>query len=260
VSASERARDHASAIEAQARGGREGAKPVLAATVILLRDGEGGLETLMLKRNSKIAFGGMWVFPGGRIDEADWAGLPRAERVDASGALDALEALDALAAARRAARREAMEECGLEVDEGGMHPFSHWTPPPTTPRRFLTWFFAARATAHEVAIDHGEIHASAWMRPADALARRDAGEIEVAPPTFVSLSELRAFDHVEHALEAIRARTPERFQTRIGLTDDGPVCLWHGDAGYDASDPRLPGPRHRLTMPKRSSWTYDRTR
>ena len=39
-----------------------------AATVVLLRDGAGGLETLLLRRNSRIAFGGMWVFPGGRVD------------------------------------------------------------------------------------------------------------------------------------------------------------------------------------------------
>ena len=42
-----------------------------AATVIVLRDTPDGLETLMLHKNSKIAFGGMWVFPGGRIDDAD---------------------------------------------------------------------------------------------------------------------------------------------------------------------------------------------
>ena len=42
-----------------------------AATVVVLRDGDEGLETLMLRRNSKIAFGGMWVFPGGRVDDTD---------------------------------------------------------------------------------------------------------------------------------------------------------------------------------------------
>ena len=42
-----------------------------AATVVVLRDAETGLEALMLRRNSKIAFGGMWVFPGGRVDEED---------------------------------------------------------------------------------------------------------------------------------------------------------------------------------------------
>jgi 8-oxo-dGTP pyrophosphatase MutT (NUDIX family) len=44
-----------------------------AATVVLLRDAAGGLETLMLRRNSKLAFaGGAWVFPGGRIDPEDY--------------------------------------------------------------------------------------------------------------------------------------------------------------------------------------------
>ena len=47
-----------------------------AATVVLLRDGADGIETLMLRKNSKIAFAGMWVFPGGRIDVeevlSDW--------------------------------------------------------------------------------------------------------------------------------------------------------------------------------------------
>jgi 8-oxo-dGTP pyrophosphatase MutT (NUDIX family) len=236
--------DHASSLEKWARKGTEGTEPVLAATVILLRDGSEGLETLMLKRNSKIAFGGMWVFPGGRIDPEDWTGV---------------DPQDDLGASRYAAVREAKEECGLVVDPDGIHPFSHWTPPKTTPRRFLTWFFAARAGQGEVAIDHGEIHDSDWMRPVDALARRDAREIEVAPPTFVSLSELCDFSDVETALLAIEQRQPERFQTVIGLSDIGPVCMWHGDVGYNAGDPGLAGPQHRLTMNKSANWTYTRS-
>ena len=52
-----------------------GDEPALpAATVVVLRDGADGPETLMLRKNSKIAFGGMWVFPGGKVDEADWEG------------------------------------------------------------------------------------------------------------------------------------------------------------------------------------------
>ena len=45
-----------------------------ASTVVLLRDGELGVEVLMLRKNSKITFGGMWVFPGGKIDAADYPG------------------------------------------------------------------------------------------------------------------------------------------------------------------------------------------
>ena len=60
---------------------------VAAATVILLRDAAGGLETLMLRRDSKLDFvGGMWVFPGGRVDAADRAGLAGATSSPLRGA------------------------------------------------------------------------------------------------------------------------------------------------------------------------------
>ncbi|MCA9506188.1 MAG: NUDIX hydrolase [Myxococcota bacterium] len=237
--------DHATFLQKLAEAGHEGTPPVLAATVILLRDAGDGLETLMLRRNSKIVFGGMWVFPGGRIDDADWHGI---------------EARDELAASRRAAEREALEECGLAVDPASMVPFSHWTPPPITPKRFLTWFFAARAEAGRVAIDHGEIHEHAWMSPVEALRRQAAQEIELAPPTFVTLTELAPFRSVDDALAAAAGREPERFSTVIGVADTGPVAMWHGDAGYDAADPARAGARHRLTMQRGGPWSYERSR
>ena len=208
---------------------------VLAATVILLRDGESGLETLMLRRDSKIAFGGMSVFPGGRIDPEDWQGLSPD---------------DEYGAARRAAVREAFEECGLRIEADSVLQYAHWTPPAITPRRFITWFFVARACEGEVAIDHGEIRESAWMRPADALRSRDEGAIELAPPTFVTLADLALHADVDAALAAIGNRTAERFQTVIAMGDDGMVALWHGDSGYASADASAHGPRHRLAMPK----------
>lgn len=43
-----------------------------AATVILAREAEGGFELFMLRRTSQAAFaGGMFVFPGGRVDSDD---------------------------------------------------------------------------------------------------------------------------------------------------------------------------------------------
>src|SRR3954467_4532025 len=100
-------------------------EPIAAATVILARDTKRGPEVLMLRRNSKIAFGGMWVFPGGRVDPADLDGVP---------------AHDEVAAARRAAVRETHEEAGLVVAEDGLVVFSHWVPPAGVPVRFSTWF------------------------------------------------------------------------------------------------------------------------
>ena len=162
----------------RARRAREGAAPktpVAAATVVVLRGGDEGLETLMLRRNSKIAFGGMWVFPGGRVDPQDAKGL-------APG--------DDLAIARVAAIREAREEAGLMIAPDRLVPLSHWTPPPIAPKRFLTWFFLAPTPSNRITIDHGEIHEHAWMSPIAALEKRDAGEIELAPPTFVTLHGL----------------------------------------------------------------------
>ncbi len=209
--------------------------------MVLVRDRDGDLETLMLRRNSKIAFGGMWVFPGGRVDDADHA--PQDP--------------DELDSARRAAVREAHEEAGLELDEPDLVAFSHWTPPPISPKRFLTWFFIARAPEGEVTIDGGEIHEHAWLRPEDAFRRRDAGQIELAPPTFVTLHELARQPSVEAALAMARERTPEQFTTAIARVEAGAVAMWHGDAGYDDRDAARPGPRHRLWM-LADGWRYER--
>lgn len=231
---------HAERIARWAESRKQGTPPRPAATVVLLRDGPSGLEALMLRRNSRIAFGGMWVFPGGRVDPEDRVGQ------------------DELAGARRAAVREALEESGLVVDETSLVPFSHWTPPAVTPRRFLTWFFVARAPQADVTIDGGEIHEHAWLAPADALAQRDKGEIELAPPTFVTLWELARSATVEDALARASAREPERFETVIGRTERGVVTMWHGDAGYDSAEPDAAGPRHRLWM-RDDGWRYERS-
>jgi 8-oxo-dGTP pyrophosphatase MutT (NUDIX family) len=225
-----------------AREGKEGAPPVPAATVVLLRNGPHGIETLMLRRSSKIAFGGLWVFPGGRVDAED---------------ADGLAADDELGAARAAAVREAKEEAGLDVEPSALAPLSHWTPPPITPRRFLTWIFVAEAPAGEVTIDGGEIREHAWMSALAAFERRDAGEIEIAPPTWVTLYTLSRFESVAVAMAAVRAREPERFATHIAVGDEGPIAMWQGDAGWKTSDARAAGPRHRLSM-HAEKWRYER--
>ncbi len=219
-------------------GGREG---IPAATVLLIRDHSGHLETLMLRRNSKLAFvGGNWVFPGGRVDEADREGI---------------EASDEVAVGRRAAVREAEEEAGLAIDESGLLTFSHWTPPAMTPKRFLTWFFLAAAPEGAVRIDDGEIKAHQWIRPADAMARKNAGEIELAPPTWISLERLARYSGCEDALKQTASQVPEVFETRIAMTDDGPVAIYDGDACYETSDATLAGGRHRLEM-RDDGWRY----
>ena len=159
-------------------GNGETSELIPAATVVVMRDGDRGLESLMLRKNSKVAFGGMWVFPGGRIDEEDTAFDRNGDR-------------DELATAAVAAAREAVEEASVVVDPASLIWFSHWVPPPITPKRFSTFFFAARlADDAVVTIDDGEITAHRWLRPAEAMERRDNSEIELAPPTWMTLNLL----------------------------------------------------------------------
>jgi 8-oxo-dGTP pyrophosphatase MutT (NUDIX family) len=211
-----------------------------AATVILIRDGAEGLETLLLRRNSQLAFhGGAWVFPGGRIEAEDHA-----------------PGDDDDAAARRAAVREAHEECGLLGDHVSFVPFSHWTTPPGPPRRFATWFFLAEAPAGDVATDGGEMTDNQWMRPTDALAAQRAGEIELPPPTFVSLTRLLPFATVADALRGARDAAYVRFEPRLHRIEGGLVHLYAGDVAYD--DVALldeAAPHHRLWS-RGTVWEY----
>jgi 8-oxo-dGTP pyrophosphatase MutT (NUDIX family) len=230
-----------------------------AATVVLLRDGPDGLETLLLRRNTRLVFaGGHWVFPGGRIEPSDLDGTDTAARL---AALDDPARLigdpGLTAAARRAAVREAHEETGLALDGDELVYFAHWTPPPGRPRRFATWFFATAAPAGAVTVDGGEIHDHAWLQPADALARRDAGTVELSPPTWITLWQLRAHTSAHDAVRALAARPPEHFATRMVPLDDHVVALYRGDAGYDDHDPARAGARHRLEM-RADGWRYRR--
>jgi 8-oxo-dGTP pyrophosphatase MutT (NUDIX family) len=208
-----------------------------AATVVLIRDSGGQLETLMLRRNAQLTFGGMWVFPGGRVEAEDGEGE---------------------AGARRAAAREAAEESGLVVDAELLVPFAHWTPPPIAPKRFVTWFFLAPAPAGVVSIDGGEIHDHVWVTPSTAFERHGAGEIQLAPPTWVTLHWLAESSNVEAALQRAASDTVEYFSTRIVKGEDGElVAVWHGDAAYEGGELAAVGGRHRLAMID-GGWRYER--
>lgn len=211
-----------------------------AATVLLLRDGADDIEVLMVRRNSKIAFGGMWVFPGGRVDD------------------DELDPADPIGSARRAAVREVEEETGLVISGDGLVEWSQWIPPkaaamPTKGprRRFSTWFFAVDAPDGEVAIDHGEIHDDVWISPTEAHRRHAAGEVELVPPTWITLWQLAQHRTVADAL-AWAADTPSRvFKTR-SIQAKPPILAWSGDAEYgDGSTGR-----NRITLTA-NGWDYE---
>jgi ribonuclease/clavin/mitogillin len=103
-------------------------EPRPAATVVLLREGPAGLETLLTHRPATMAFApGVHVFPGGRVDAAD-----SAASLVARSAISTTQAAAALGgdlapgpahAAHVAAIRELFEEAGvLLADVGGPEP------------------------------------------------------------------------------------------------------------------------------------------
>src|SRR5690348_5683144 len=99
-------------------------RPRQAATVILLRGGTDELEVLLVRRTPKARFmGGVWVFPGGAVDEGEGAGDE---------------------AHRAAAIRELREEAAIELeDPAELVKFSRWITPAAVKIRFDTHFFLA---------------------------------------------------------------------------------------------------------------------
>ena len=98
-----------------------------------------------------------------------------------------------------------------------------------------------------------------WFRPAEALAARDAGEIELAPPQYVTLLDLREVATVADAMAAIAAATPIDYLPRFHFVDGGgAICVYPEDVAYDdLAQLETPGPRHRLLL-GRETWEYIR--
>lgn len=228
-----------------------------AATVVALQDGDGELEVLMIERGAATAFGGMWSFPGGVIEDDD---------------VPAGTAPDPLPAARVAAVRETEEETGLTIDADTLVWWSHWLPPgrgSLSVKRFSTWFFvtAVAAEAGHAAVPtrqgpsgkvsdgdpEPEVVAVRWIAPAVALALQERGEILLAPPTYVTLAQLVRYGDVA---SAIGAADPCHFATEVMFDGDTRLCIWEGDIAYGGGDHRADGPRHRLAMDESAGWRY----
>ena len=212
-----------------------------ASTVVLLRDGRNGLETLLLRRNKALLFaGGLWVFPGGALDADDMA---------TAGGDEAL-------ASRIAAAREAQEESGLQPRLEDMVLLSHWTTPVVEPKRFSTWIYAAPLAAdEEVIIDGGEIHDHLWVSLREALARHEAGDLNMLPPTYVTLCSLTRYASVAELVAIEReSAVPELLPVFAGTMDPVTV-MFPGDAGYDSGDAGVPGARHRAVL-EQQCWHY----
>ncbi len=198
----------------------EPAEPKPAASVVLLRRGgkykDRALEVLLLKRTENARFmPGVWVFPGGGVDECDGDGEE---------------------AYRACAVRELREEAGIELAEDEeLVLFSRWITPEVISRRFDAWFFLALAPAHTPPKPDGvETVDAAWFEPAAALEAQAAGELTLAFPTIHQLESLCEFRTSEEALEAHRRQEIAPILPKVvGTREDHRVVL-PGDPDYPA--------------------------
>jgi 8-oxo-dGTP pyrophosphatase MutT (NUDIX family) len=194
--------------------------PRPAASIVLLRRGgrhaQRALEVLMLRRSEEARFmPGVWVFPGGSVDECDGA---------EEGGL------------RACALRELAEEAGIELAaEEELVPFTRWITPEIIATRFDAWFFLALAPAHTPPRPDGvETTEARWFEPAAALKAHAAGEIVLSFPTQTQLGWLAEFATSDEALATYRERTVEPILPKVVEDGAEPRVVLPGDPDYPA--------------------------
>ena len=231
-----------------------------AATVVLLQPAEQTFRVYVLKRSTTMAFGGVYAFPGGGVDESDrpelikqdWAtrlGVPDAKAravvgaaarelfeeagVMLAGRKDELdhtvgdvgggdwEADRAAVAGRRLTMTQLLDRRRLRLRDDLLFPWARWITPEFEPRRFDTWFFVALLPEAQTARNvSGEADTTAWISPAAA------HELTMLPPTRSMFDDLAAYAKIEEVVVAAESRNAAAaVMPRLELTEDGGAIL-----------------------------------
>lgn len=252
------------------------AKTKDSASVLIIRDGEthprfGTLQILMVKRHQKIKFaGGAYVFPGGKLDEADRA-LEQQDQANATTDISA-----EFRGLRYAALREVFEETGLIIgtqegkaidepmrrkldetyrdailedrmtlaefmdhsriilDMNDCFPFAHWITPEVYPIRFDTRFFLCVAPeGQEPSPDGHEITEVEWMYPMSLVEESDG---VLMFPTMMNLKMLGQAKSVTEALDLLTKRKIVTVTPEVIEGDKLRFREIPADAGYEEVD------------------------
>lgn len=140
---------------------------------------------------------------------------------------------------------------GLRVAADRLALFSHWITPPGPPRRFDTRFFlAAMPDLQDSLHDDQETVDSMWVRPAEALASAERGEVQIIFPTARNLEAVGQHPTVAEALQAAWARPAVGTIVPKVVRDEGGIrVLIPGDAGYDEAPAEGVGDLPRMASP-----------
>ena len=215
-----------------------------AATVLLLRDSTDpalpGIEVLMTRRSMTASFApGAYVFPGGGVDATDAQSHGISTRRATQGDLHLTQAIAAIRESfeelgvllahradgspvddsdiatldRKAPFAAQCQAKGLQLDGAGVFVLAHWITDRDLPRRFDVPFLVARMPEGQSPVaDEAEQFEPVWVRPADALARHEAGGFFIIFPTIRTLERLKNHATVQAVLDAC-ARNDEPLWT-----------------------------------------------
>jgi 8-oxo-dGTP pyrophosphatase MutT (NUDIX family) len=240
-----------------------------AATILLVRDSDDGIEAFMVKRHHKIDFmSGALVFPGGKLAPGD--SDPRIRSLtDGADHLDDIELAMAACAIREAfeesgillarmagAQRllsadeveplsrfreplnaetlplaDFLEQNGLKLAVDKLVRYAHWITPEMVPKRFDTLFFIAAAPEGQIGAHDGyESEDSGWVTPHGAVSEPERWSVVF--PTRMNLQMLAESKTVADALSAAAARKIVPVLPWVEKRDGEPFLRLPPDAGY----------------------------
>ena len=227
-----------------------------ASTVCLVRERD-ALEILMVQRLKTARFmPGVWVFPGGGVDDEDCVYAQRHGSVASSDW-------------RVAALRELIEETGVwvttqgtfsfpltddvldtvtrsphELDVERLTYFANWVTPSAFPIRFDTRFYLVFETGEvDATYNRDELIDVAWVSPLIALEREAAGDWDIAFPTRKTLELLGSATSAPSLIDMLESRGPvPRIEPRLIVGDDDARILTPDDPGFAAAGPAQSDP------------------
>ncbi|MFE7581803.1 NUDIX hydrolase [Streptomyces gardneri] len=122
-----------------------------------------------------------------------------------------------------------LDRRGLVLRSDLLGAWARWITPEFEQRRFDTWFFVAALPAGQRTRDvSGEADRTVWIRPAEAAAGYDRGELMMMPPTISTLRALEPYGTAAEALEAAGEQDLAPVLAQARLEGDELVLSWPG--------------------------------
>ncbi|MER6525689.1 NUDIX hydrolase [Streptomyces sp. NPDC001508] len=151
------------------------------------------------------------------------------------------EADRAALVARELSFAEFLDRRGLVLRSDLLAAWTRWITPEFESRRYDTWFFVAvLPTGQRTRNASTEADRTVWIRPTEAAAGYDRGELLMMPPTIATLRQLSSYATAAEALAAAPARDMTPVLARARLVDGGIVLAWPGHDEFTKHIPTAP--------------------